>query len=74
MDRHTAKGKGELEQKQIRLFKGDAAFIDEHFPRAGHTIVIRNLVRKFCKSIEEKINKIEETKEELPNVPTNRSK
>jgi len=59
MDKYNQKNKGELEKKNLRLFKGDAAFIEEHFPRAGYSIIIRNLVRQFRRQIEAKINQQE---------------
>lgn len=59
MYKHGEKNKGELEKKNIRLFKGDAEFLEEHFPRAGYSIIIRNLVRQFRRQVEAKINQQE---------------
>lgn len=52
MNKHQVKKLGELEKKSLRLFKGDAATLDECFPEAGHSVVIRMLVRNFIKKLE----------------------
>lgn len=59
MDKYSQRNKGKLEKKSIRLFKGDAEFLDEFYPRAGHTIIIRILVRNFCKKLQENFNRKE---------------
>lgn len=59
MDKHSQKKKGELEKKTVRLFKGETAFIDEMYPRAGHNIIIRNLVHKFVTRLKEKTDQQE---------------
>lgn len=59
MDKHSAKNKGKLERKQIRLFEGDAAILDEYYPRAGHTIIIRIIVHNFVKKLLNKTNQKE---------------
>ena len=56
MRKSTEKNKGELELKGIRLFKGDAAFLDENFPNLGHTIIIRKLTRDFVTKPRERQN------------------
>ena len=43
-----------LEKVSIRLFKGDKARLDDLFPQAGHNRVIRELVRRTIRQIEER--------------------
>ena len=59
MDKHSQKKKGKLEKKTVRLFEGDTAFIDEMYPRAGHNIIIRNLVHRFVKRLREQTDQQE---------------
>lgn len=59
MDKHTERMKGKLERKHIRFFDGDCDFLDERFPRAGHTVIVRNVVHAFVKRLKETENQIE---------------
>lgn len=59
MDKYNQRKKGILEKKSLRLFQGDAAFIDECYPRAGHNIIIRSIVHNFVKKLREKTSQQE---------------
>lgn len=59
MDKYGQRNKGKLEKKNLRLFQGDAEFLDEMFPRAGYSIVIRMIVHNFVKKLQANINKVE---------------
>jgi len=62
MDKYKARKQGKLVKKSLRLFDGDAEILDEHYPRAGHSVIIRAIVHNFVKKLQENINK-----KELPN-------
>lgn len=59
VDKYSQRNKGELEKKSLRLFAGDTEIIDEYFPRAGHSVIIRLLVKDFVKKLEANMNQKE---------------
>jgi len=60
--KYTARKKGKLVKKSLRLFDGDTETIDEFYPKAGHSVIIRAVVHNFVKKLQENINQ-----KELPN-------
>lgn len=67
MDKYSERKKGELEKKSLRLFKGDSEILDEFYPRAGHSIIIRTIVHNFVKKLQESANR-KEIPDELRNL------
>lgn len=59
MDKYSQRNKGKLVKKGLRLFEGDAEIIDDFFPRAGHSVIIRLLVRDFVKKLQANMNQKE---------------
>ena len=49
----------DLEKVTIRLYTGDKEKINALFPTIGHNKMIRKLIRRTLKHIEEKINREE---------------
>jgi hypothetical protein len=42
-----------LEKVTIRIFKGDLEAINRYYPTTGHNVVIRKLIRKHLRKMEE---------------------
>ena len=63
MDKYSQRNKGKLVKKGLRLFEGDSEVIDEFFPKAGHNVIVRLLVRDFVKKLQANFNQ-----KELPNA------
>lgn len=59
MDKWGMRKKGKLVKKSLRLFEGHTEILDQYFPRAGHSIIIRALVKNFVDKLENNINQKE---------------
>lgn len=42
-----------LEKITIRIFKGDVEALNRYYPTTGHNVVIRKLIRKHLRKMEE---------------------
>jgi hypothetical protein len=51
-----ARQKQDLEKVTIRLHEGDKDILEKYYPRSGYNPVIRQLVRRHIKQLEEKFN------------------
>jgi hypothetical protein len=53
------KREGDLEKISIRIFRGDKERLDEEYPALGHNKVIRHIIRRHIKGLDERQNRIQ---------------
>lgn len=59
-----------IKKHTLRLYDGNTELLDQFYPDIGHNAVIRALVDKFCRGLQEKLNKKLSTEKAYDNAIT----
>ncbi len=57
MAKNSERDNVEKEVVTLRLYKGDKEILNEFYPRAGYNRVVRILVRKHIRALQEKLSR-----------------